>query len=102
MRELQLWTAPEAAETSFDDIEALAAGCHFTDCRHRSEPRCAVQAAVADGQLAAARLESFHKLQDEARSLVERQDVRSRLQERAHNKTVARSLRQLYRTRDRQ
>lgn len=102
MRELQLWTAPDAPETSFDDVEALAAGCHFTDCRHRTEPRCAVLEAVRDGRLDASRLESFHKLQDEARSLVERQDVRSRLQERAHNKTVARSLRQLYRTRDRQ
>ena len=102
MRELQLWTAPDAAETSFDDIEALAAGCHFTDCRHRTEPRCAVLAAVAEGQLDPGRLESFQKLQDEARSLTARQDVRARVQERAHNKTVARSLRQLYRTRDRQ
>lgn len=102
MRELQLWTAPETADASFEDIEALASGCHFTNCRHLTEPRCAVRGAVDAGTLEAARLESFHKLQEEARSLQERQDVRGRIAERAASKTIARSLRQLYRTRDRQ
>lgn len=102
MRELQLWTAPDATESSFDDIEALASGCHFTDCRHRSEPRCAVRAAVEAGEIPASRLESFHKLQDEARSLQSRQDVRERIVERARSKTIAKAARQLYRARDRQ
>jgi ribosome biogenesis GTPase len=104
MRELQLWAAAETADataTAFDDIDALAAACHFTNCRHLSEPRCAVRAAVEQGALDAARLESFRKLQEEARSLAARQDVRERIQERAQAKTVARSLRQMYRTRDR-
>lgn len=102
MRELQLWTAPDATESSFEDVDALAEGCHFSDCRHRSEPRCAVRAAVEDGRLDAARLESFHKLQEEARSLQSRQDVRERLVERARSKTIAKAARQLYRARDRQ
>ena len=104
MRELQLWTTAEggdAAGAAFDDIEALAAGCHFTDCRHRSEPRCAVRTAVEEGRLDASRLESFHKLEDEARSLAARQDARDRIVERAQAKTIAKSLRQMYRTRDR-
>lgn len=101
MRELQLWTAPDAAETSFEDIETLAAGCHFTDCRHRNEPRCAVRAAVDGGGLDASRLESFHKLQDEARSLQARQDVRGRIVERAQGKVMSRAVKQFYRMRDR-
>jgi ribosome biogenesis GTPase len=104
MRELQLWAAAETADataTAFDDIDALAVGCHFTNCRHLSEPRCAVRAAVEQGMLAAARLESFHKLQEEARALAARQDVRERIVERAQAKTITRSLRQLYRSRDR-
>ena len=101
MRELQLWTAPEGAETAFDDIEALAPGCQFSDCRHRSEPRCAVTAAVADGRLAASRLESFHRLGDEAGSLAARQDVRDRAVQRAQSRLGARSMRELYRSRDR-
>ena len=102
MRELQLWTAAETPQASFEDIEALATGCHFTNCQHRSEPRCAVREALAEGRLDAARLESFHKLQEEARALGAKQDVRERVQERAQAKTVNRSLRQLYRARDRQ
>jgi len=101
MRELQLWTAAETADATFDDIEAAAAGCHFTDCRHRSEPRCAVRAAVEAGEIDPARLDSFHKLQDEARSLVARQDARERIQQRAQAKTIAKAARQLYRIRDR-
>lgn len=101
MRELQLWTAPEAADTSFEDIEALAVDCHFTNCRHRSEPRCAVRRAVEEGRLDSSRLESFHKLEEEARALQAKQDVRERVVARAQSKTIARSLRQLYRTRDR-
>ncbi len=102
MRELQLWTEPDAPQASFEDIDALAAGCHFTNCQHRSEPRCAVREALAEGRLDAARVESFHKLQEEARVLGAKQDVRERVQERAQAKTINRSLRQLYRSRDRQ
>lgn len=99
MRELQLWTEPDAPQASFEDIEALAKGCHFSNCQHRTEPRCAVRDALADGRLDALRVESFHKLQEEAQALGAKQDVRARLQERSHTKTIAKSLRQLYRPR---
>ena len=102
MRELQLWTAPETTTTSFEDIDALAPGCHFSDCRHRSEPRCAVRAAVEEGRLEATRLESFHKLQDETRALEARQDVRGRIVERAQGKIMSRAVKQFYRGRDRE
>lgn len=102
MRELQLWTAPEAADASFEDVDALAVGCHFTNCRHLTEPRCAVRAAVENGTLDASRLESFHKLQDEARALQAKQDVRGRIVERAQGKVLSRAVKQFYRMRDRQ
>ena len=101
MRELQLWTEPDAPQASFEDIEALAAACHFSNCQHRSEPRCAVREALAAGALDSVRLDSFHKLQEEAQALGAKQDVRARLQERSHTKTIAKSLRQLYRARGR-
>ena len=62
MRELQLWSADESLERSFADIDAIAAGCRFADCRHESEPGCAVHAAVESGELAPGRLENFQKL----------------------------------------
>jgi ribosome biogenesis GTPase len=49
MRELQLWDVGEAVKETFDDIEALALECRFSDCRHRDEPRCAVKTAVEGG-----------------------------------------------------
>jgi ribosome biogenesis GTPase len=78
MRELQLWDASDAVRETFDDIEAVAVGCHFTDCRHRDEPRCAVKAAVAEGRLRADRLESYVKLQDELAELARQQEERAR------------------------
>jgi ribosome biogenesis GTPase len=72
MRELQLWDVGEAVRETFEDIDALAVACHFTDCRHRDEPRCAVKAAVAEGTIPAERLASYLKLRDELARLDER------------------------------
>jgi ribosome biogenesis GTPase / thiamine phosphate phosphatase len=61
IRGLELWNAA-SVESHFEDIEALAAQCRFRDCRHESEPGCAVRAAVERGDLDAARAMSFVKL----------------------------------------
>jgi ribosome biogenesis GTPase / thiamine phosphate phosphatase len=74
MRELQLWSAESGLVEAFDDIAALAADCFFADCAHDTEPRCAVKAAVAEGRLAAERLENYHKLGREQAMLAARQD----------------------------
>lgn len=52
---------------SFSDIDQLASGCKFADCTHEHEPGCAVQQAIADGELSAERLHSFRKLKKEAK-----------------------------------
>lgn len=66
MRELKVWHAEtEDSEDAFDDIFATAANCKYRDCRHANEPGCAVRAAVANAELDAARLASFHKLEAE-------------------------------------
>ncbi|MFB7812704.1 ribosome small subunit-dependent GTPase A [Paenibacillus chitinolyticus] len=65
MRELQLWEADSGLSQSFDDVETLAASCRFPDCRHSSEPGCAVRGAIEDGTLDQARYDSYVKLQKE-------------------------------------
>jgi ribosome biogenesis GTPase len=65
MRELHLWGEQEDLAESFSDIQALAANCKFNDCRHLTEPGCAVAAAVETGDLRAERLASYHKLSEE-------------------------------------
>jgi ribosome biogenesis GTPase / thiamine phosphate phosphatase len=78
LRELQLWTAGDGFHAAFDDIDALAAECRFTDCAHTGEPSCAVLAAVDDGTLPLDRLRSWRKLQRELESIAARSDRRLR------------------------
>jgi ribosome biogenesis GTPase len=94
MRELQLWDVSEAVRETFDDIERLAGACHFSNCRHRDEPRCGVKAAVAQGALAGDRLDSYLKLQDELVVLARQQDVRAQLDEKRRGRIGAKALRQ--------
>ncbi len=93
MRELTLWDAEEGLDQAFDDVEALAEGCRFSDCAHRTEPGCAVQAAVAAGTLDAGRLESFRHLQRELRYLEIRHDARARSDERKRWRALSREQR---------
>jgi ribosome biogenesis GTPase len=67
-------TAALNLEHVFPDIDALAASCRFSDCRHRHEPDCAVLAAVASGDLERARLANFCKLEREAAAEARRSD----------------------------
>lgn len=43
----------------FPEMREPAAACRFADCRHLSEPGCAVRAAVDDGRIAASRYASY-------------------------------------------
>ncbi|MGH7491423.1 MAG: ribosome small subunit-dependent GTPase A [bacterium] len=65
MRELQLWGSDEGLQDTFEDIHELAQQCRFRDCRHKAEPDCAVQQALASGELEERRYHHFLKLQRE-------------------------------------
>ncbi len=78
MRELALWFDDDD-RPRFDDIDAIAARCHFTDCRHQREPGCAVRAAVAAGELASDRLAGFHKLAGEVAAAAIRRTEKPRV-----------------------
>lgn len=62
MRELQLADAEAGIAEVFADLHTLAGRCRFSDCRHDTEPGCAVRAAVDAGTIDAARLERWRKL----------------------------------------
>jgi ribosome biogenesis GTPase len=81
IRELQLWDSGGIDE-AFADVEALAAGCRFNDCSHASEPGCAVNAALASGELTTERYGSWVKLQRELRAIAIRSDARLRREEK--------------------
>ncbi|HEX9969712.1 MAG TPA: ribosome small subunit-dependent GTPase A [Acidimicrobiales bacterium] len=66
IRAVGLWVEPEAVAETFADIDELAAGCRFADCRHDSEPGCAVTAAVEAGTVTRARVDAWRELGREA------------------------------------
>jgi ribosome biogenesis GTPase len=77
MRELQLLVRDQGLRDTFDDIEALAASCHFRDCQHRNEPDCAVRDALASGELDAERFNNYRKMQEEMAQLAAKQNRRA-------------------------
>lgn len=93
MRELQLWDGADGMEEAFADIAALAVGCRFTDCRHETEPGCAVLAAIESEQLDPARLASHHKLRRELEHFDRRHDPLAQTRQRQRSKIIERSLR---------
>ncbi len=89
LREAQLWKGEDALENLFEDVEQVARNCRFNDCDHRSEPGCAIKAAIANGELDAGRLESYRKLQRELRAVAARSDARLRTEGRRKWKQIA-------------
>lgn len=76
IRELQLWSqdfrqgiagTQAAIDQAFPEIEELAEQCAFRDCTHNAEPDCAVQVALAAGEIDDARWRSYLKLGRELR-----------------------------------
>ena len=68
MRELGMWEVSEGLSDAFADVERHLGKCRFSDCRHDREPGCAIRAAIAAGELDAARWESYQNLKAEALS----------------------------------
>ena len=62
MREIQLTDVSVGLEETFADLHALKQNCRFNDCAHKTEPGCAVQAAVASGEVDVPRLQRWLKL----------------------------------------
>ncbi|MBA3688169.1 MAG: ribosome small subunit-dependent GTPase A [Chloroflexi bacterium] len=63
LRELGLWQVPpEELAWCFPEMRDYLGQCAFNDCRHISEPRCAVLAAVEAGRISAARHDSYRRL----------------------------------------
>jgi ribosome biogenesis GTPase len=65
MREIGVLGTDEGIGETFGDIDALGEQCRFHDCKHQTEPGCAVKAAIDAGELDEDRLRSYRKLQRE-------------------------------------
>ena len=62
MREVGMANVREGIDETFSDIVELESMCRFSNCRHESEPGCAVKVAIASGELSAERYELYKNL----------------------------------------
>lgn len=67
IRTLYVSDVTDGLDTLFSEITDLAPQCRFRDCTHAHEPGCAVQAAIAKGELAPERLDRWRILLTESR-----------------------------------
>ena len=65
MRELGMWDVSEGLGSAFADVERYLGTCRFSDCRHETEPGCAIKAAIGRGELELSRWESYRKLKED-------------------------------------
>ena len=89
LREAQLWEGDEALAAVFDDVEELALRCRFRDCRHETEPGCAVKAVISPE-----RLRSYFKLKRELRAIAAKSNARIRIEDRKKWKKIITAARQ--------
>lgn len=92
-------TGSEDLAEAFADVEDLAGGCRFGDCGHRTEPGCAVRAAVESGRLSEDRAASYFKLQREVRFEARRDDPLAQVEVKRQAKRLHREIRRFNRER---
>lgn len=65
MRELGMWDVSEGLGDAFADVERFIGKCRFSDCKHETEPGCAIKRAIDAGELDISRWENYQKLKAE-------------------------------------
>jgi len=95
LRGLKMWADGDGMENAFADVTELSLDCKFNDCRHETEPGCAVLYAIAEGALQEERLHDWRKLQRELEYQRSKQDQRLALRRRQHWKKIENSVRQV-------
>lgn len=93
MREFGLWESQGGMEETFTDIAELGKDCRFSDCKHISEPNCAVKVAVGLNKLDQSRYESYLKLCEHVATMAAQKEVRAALVKKAEFKKMNQNLR---------
>ena len=65
IREFGLWhMTRQQIEAGFREFHAVLGTCKFRDCKHESEPQCAILAGVEAGEISERRLNSYRQMVD--------------------------------------
>ncbi|GAA2516697.1 ribosome small subunit-dependent GTPase A [Pilimelia columellifera] len=94
IRAVGLLDAADGVDQTFADVVALAGRCRFADCRHVTEPGCAVREALESGELPTPRFERWLRLQREVAYEMRRRDARLAAEERNRWKRLTQEARQ--------
>ena len=65
MREVGMAQMDEGIDDTFSDIKELERCCRFSDCKHDTEPGCAVKEAIENGELSMERYMLYKNLGSE-------------------------------------
>ena len=63
VREFGLWHLdPEQITNGFVEFHDYLGHCKYRDCKHDTDPGCAIRAAVEEGKIAETRFENYHRI----------------------------------------
>ena len=82
LRELQLSESEDGIATLFEEVEAFAGSCRFSNCQHRGEADCGVAEAIKRKELDPRRLANYFRLRDEQEKTAEAIEEKNRRERR--------------------
>lgn len=89
MREFHILDSEEGLDSTFKDIENLAANCKFSNCSHKSEPGCAVKMAIETGSLSIGRFNNYIKLKKELEFIAKKRAMEIEQINKRHTKKTS-------------
>ena len=90
IREVRPWNE-SGVDEAFEDVEQIIAQCRFSDCKHGTEPGCAVRKALEDESLERARFDNYLKVRSEMATLDQQRAKRANIEDQ-------KKLRKLHKT----
>lgn len=92
MREIQVWEGSDGMSETFTDVEQYFSECKFTDCKHETEPGCAIIKAIENGELDEKRYKNYVKMQKEVKHFENMNNQKAKLAEKRKWKKVSAEL----------
>ena len=83
MRELGMWVLEDELTSVFPDVEAVIGKCRFRNCRHDTEPGCAIREALANGALSLKRWQNYQALESESSATETKAEMLEKKHQRA-------------------
>ena len=94
IRLLDVMLDEEGLSQMFEDIDDLTEQCRFRNCRHQGDDGCAVEAAVASGNLSPQRLETWRRMRSELANYERLRDPAAMAAQRKQRKATSKGAKE--------